>query len=99
MFVKIKTFSGEREEIISVYDTTMTVLKVLKRQYAINKKLANAYTKLKNANSTLRKKNKVLQKKLNEISRERHIKRVIDKRNKNIDKWLKEQFARQRRRK
>jgi prefoldin subunit 5 len=96
MFVKIKTFSGEREEIISVYNTTMTVLK---RQYAINKKLANAYTRLKNANSALKKKNKVLQKKLNEISNERRIKRVIDKRNKNMDKWLKEQFARQRRRK
>jgi hypothetical protein len=70
---------------------------VLKRQYAINKKLADAYTKMKNANATLIKKNKMLQKKLNEISRERDIKRTLDKRNKNVNKWLKEQFARRRR--
>jgi hypothetical protein len=70
---------------------------VLKRQYGINKKLADAYTKLKSANATLKKKNSALQKKLNEISRQRNVKRSIDKRNKNVNKWLKEQFARRRR--
>ena len=80
---------------------------MLKRQYAINKKLAKTYTKLKTMNASLEKKNRALKKKiaakkkeLANISSSRNIKRHIDERNKKMNKWLKEQFAlaRQRRR-
>jgi prefoldin subunit 5 len=76
---------------------------MLKRQYAINKKLAKTFTNLKNANAALSKKNRTLRKKiaekkkeLAEISRRRNAKRIIDERNKQMNKWLKEQFARRR---
>lgn len=78
---------------------------MLKRQYAINKKLAKTYTNLKNMNASLEKKNRTLRKKIEakkkelaEISRSRNIKRSINERNKGVNKWLKEQFALQRRR-
>ena len=76
---------------------------MLKRQYAINKKLAKTFTNLKNANAALSKKNRTLRKKIAEkkkelakISRRRNVNRIIDERNKQMNKWLKEQFARRR---
>lgn len=69
----------------------------LKRQYAINKKLASAYTKLKQTNAKLAKTNRTLVNKLKRISNERNTKRAINERNKNTNAWLREQARRRRR--
>ena len=73
-----------------------TMTTTLKRQYAINKKLATAYTKLKQTNATLAKRNRTLVNKLKRISNERNAKRAINERNKNTNAWLRKQAARRR---